>query len=342
MKKQRIEWLDVLRCIGMYLVVIGHVTRDGSRDGFRYYIYSFHMPLFFMISGASYYLQTKSKVFTFKEMLKNKARTLVWPYFTLNFFAFWIWILNFKILSYKDTSILKLIFAVFYSHEHQISAVSNATWFLLTLFLTIMVFYLLQMWSKNDERILTLMVLVIGSYGYSMSLSDKIFYSPWHLETVPMALVVFLMGYLFVKHIDFMMELLGNYKRQIAICIICFVGAFCCARYNVKISMAVSTYGSFMLYMGAVVGFSIVCLLISMWIPKLKIMKFVGRNTIVFLAFHAPVFRFMEVFSETTKNIINEHPILVGTAVFFLMIPVAWIFDRYLPFLLGRKKSASK
>ena len=337
-KRQRLEWLDVLRCIAMYLVVIGHATKGGKPDSYRYYIYSFHMPLFFLISGAAYYLQTKSRKFDFVGIVKNKAKALVWPYFTLNFFAFWIWILNFRILSYKDVSIAKTIYAIFYSHQHHVSAVSNATWFLLTLFLTTIAFYILQMWSKNDEHILTLIVLVIGAYGYMMSLREKKFYSPWHLETVPIALVLFLMGYLFIKHLDFFMELLGGIRRQVMVCVLCFAGAFCCARYNVKISMAVNTYGSFMLFMGAVVGFSMVCLLISMWIPKFRIMKFIGRNTIVFLAFHAPVFRFMGVYSETTKLLLQEYPVLVGTAVFILMIPVAWIFDRYLPFLLGRKK----
>lgn len=102
--------------------------------------------------------------------------------------------------------------------------------------------------------------------------------------------------------------------------------------------MAVNTYGNFMFFMGSVIGFSICCLLLAMWLPKLEILKFIGRNTIVFLAFHAPVFRFMEVFSETTKEMLANHPIIIGTLVFILMIPIAWVFDRYLPFLLGRKK----
>lgn len=337
-KKQRLEWLDVLRCIGMYLVVIAHASKGSTPDTYRYYIYSFHMPLFFLISGADYYLQTKSRQYDFMGMLKNKAKSLIWPYFTLNFFAFWIWILNFKVLSHSETSIPRLIYAIFYSHQEHVSAVSNATWFLLTLFLTAMTFYILQMWSKNDEKILTIIVLIIGSYGYSMSLHRSDFYAPWHIETVPVALVLFLMGYLFIKHIDFMMELLGRWKRQILIFVCCFCGAFCCAKYNVKISMAVNSYGNFMFFMGAVVGFSICCVLLAMWLPKLEILKFIGRNTIVFLAFHAPVFRFMENFSETTNAWITNHPIWVGTAVFILMIPVAWVFDRYLPFLLGRKK----
>jgi fucose 4-O-acetylase-like acetyltransferase len=57
-KKQRIEWIDVLKCIAMYLVVISHSDpRKGSNNAYSYYLYSFHMPLFFVISG---YLNNKN------------------------------------------------------------------------------------------------------------------------------------------------------------------------------------------------------------------------------------------------------------------------------------------
>lgn len=41
----RLEWIDVLKCIGMLLVVVGHASQGGTPDTYRYYIYSFHMPL---------------------------------------------------------------------------------------------------------------------------------------------------------------------------------------------------------------------------------------------------------------------------------------------------------
>lgn len=44
----RLDWVDVARGIGIVAVVVGHVwTRGGVRDA----AYSFHMPLFFLLSG---------------------------------------------------------------------------------------------------------------------------------------------------------------------------------------------------------------------------------------------------------------------------------------------------
>lgn len=81
----RLEWIDVLKCLGMLLVVVGHASHGGTPDTYRYYIYSFHMPLFFIISGMTFYLQCQKRSFDFVSLVKNKAKGLVWPYFVLSF-----------------------------------------------------------------------------------------------------------------------------------------------------------------------------------------------------------------------------------------------------------------
>ena len=45
----RCNWIDRLRAIGIALVVLGHTL--GISDGVDKYIFSFHMPLFFFLSG---------------------------------------------------------------------------------------------------------------------------------------------------------------------------------------------------------------------------------------------------------------------------------------------------
>ena len=98
-----------------------------------------------------------------------------------------------------------------------------------------------------------------------------------------------------------------------------------------------------MLFAGAVVGFSMICVIIARALPCFGVFKLIGRNTIVVLAFHAPVFRFLERISATTADFKASHPILTGILVFLLMIPVCYVFERWLPFLIGRSgKKARK
>lgn len=61
--KERNVTIDIMKGIGIILMVVGH---SGCPSFLRNFIYTFHMPLFFMISG---YLITESKLNVIK---KNK------------------------------------------------------------------------------------------------------------------------------------------------------------------------------------------------------------------------------------------------------------------------------
>ena len=71
-----LEWVDWAKVIGIYLMVLGHgglVNAD-----IRQFIFSFHMPLFFILSGFLY------KQRTFAETLKKNIHTLLVPYLIMN------------------------------------------------------------------------------------------------------------------------------------------------------------------------------------------------------------------------------------------------------------------
>ena len=85
---KRIDWLDSARGAGIILVVIGHAL-GGLIDspigaglvGFRrafFAIYTFHMPLFFVLSGL---LVGKRVARGAAPFLKGLLPTVVWPYF---------------------------------------------------------------------------------------------------------------------------------------------------------------------------------------------------------------------------------------------------------------------
>ena len=50
--KKRLNYLDYAKGIGILLVVLGHIYNNSV----KLWIYSFHMPLFFIISGYLYLL----------------------------------------------------------------------------------------------------------------------------------------------------------------------------------------------------------------------------------------------------------------------------------------------
>ena len=93
-----IPWLDYAKILGIFLMVWGHAA--GSAD-VRMYIWSFHMPMFFVISGLLY------RPMTLKETLKKDWRSLVIPYLLLNLFC---WMDIIAIHTIKGTLTLTMLY----------------------------------------------------------------------------------------------------------------------------------------------------------------------------------------------------------------------------------------
>lgn len=123
------EWVDWTKIIGIFLVTLGHGNLVSVE--LNTFIYSFHMPLFFILSGILF------KYRNFIESLKKGWHTLLVPYF----------IINLIILAY--TSILLILKGTFdvqmflgkvvavivglgYNVGY-LSPVSAPTWFLISL-----------------------------------------------------------------------------------------------------------------------------------------------------------------------------------------------------------------
>lgn len=90
--KQRLTYIDIARAIGILFVVLGHINqfyRDSQ--GIEYsqiliFIYAFHMPLFFILSGILFSEKTFRNL-SFFDFLIKKVKGLVVPYLFLDITA---------------------------------------------------------------------------------------------------------------------------------------------------------------------------------------------------------------------------------------------------------------
>jgi len=81
--KKRIVWIDQLRGLAFYFVVLGHMAVSGD---FEAWIYSFHMPLFFIISGFNLNFD-RMKETGFKDYISHIVVRMLVPYLWLQFIA---------------------------------------------------------------------------------------------------------------------------------------------------------------------------------------------------------------------------------------------------------------
>lgn len=89
---KRIEWIDDLKGFAIFLIVLGHVlatfanmSQGNSKqisDTVFEFIYSFHVPLFFIIAGITFSAKDQFTLF-----FKKKFYRLMLPYYSWGFFS---------------------------------------------------------------------------------------------------------------------------------------------------------------------------------------------------------------------------------------------------------------
>lgn len=74
-KVERVEWIDVLKWLGIVAIFCGHLGRETG--GLYEFVFSYHVPLFFFVSGIFAWY---AKDVSFLDVVKKKFRQIVVPY----------------------------------------------------------------------------------------------------------------------------------------------------------------------------------------------------------------------------------------------------------------------
>ncbi len=75
MSTSRIAWIDIAKGLGILLIVLGHNDLAAYHPTLHKFVYSFHIPLFFFLSGLFFRPQR-----TFTETVWRRFHTLLRPY----------------------------------------------------------------------------------------------------------------------------------------------------------------------------------------------------------------------------------------------------------------------
>ena len=134
----RLDSVDVFRAFGIIIMIMGHV---GFGKEFNQFIHSFHMPMFFIISGYFY----KSQPFC--KMAKKKAKTLLLPYLTIGILHI---IIYFIAIGQIDTHAFYLF--LWENTADNGIPIAGALWFLTAMFFSEMFFWCIQQLRISDLR----------------------------------------------------------------------------------------------------------------------------------------------------------------------------------------------
>lgn len=327
----RKDYLDILRGIGIFYVILGHIVHISY---VFQYIYSFHMPLFFFISGM---LFAPSKYKSTSDYIKKKAKSLLIPYFFFYIVCLVYWyFVEYKLFGRSgDTTFLREFYLMF---SGCVSIAGGPLWFLPSLFcVEILYWFVHSQCRKYQGGICAIIMAVIGYFCIHNHFCPQIFGLLQALVVIPF----FSIGYLLIKKTDALLESHWITKVSI-ICVAIFIqyllldyssfdiGGFELGNYYIYLPMAFSGIAFY--------------LMLALIIKKNFILEWIGRNSLPIFAFHAQIYRVCIVgisiclaISQTELRENLGYSILLTFVTIIVMIPVVYVYNKWMIPLLLRK-----
>jgi acyltransferase len=287
MLNKRIEWIDTVRGLSIFLVVLGHTILPHS---WLIYIFSFHMPLFFFLSG---YLSKADKNTNLWEIFKKKTGSLLWPYVFFFGINLVYWILFFESKAYFEP-----IKQMLYSAD-KLSAPFIPLWFLTTLFVTEIIFYILR---RNLRALwLPISILFLCLAGFWLA-RHNIVALPWGIDIALVAILFYYAGYLTQRYKDKIKQM--NFIPTIYWTIIFLVTNFLLAKYqNTQVTMIYRYYGYNSEWLFILAAFSGIFgyillgkILKNTILKRNTVIEFLGRNSLIILGLHTVFYYYVTDF----------------------------------------------
>ena len=280
MGAKRIEWIDVTKVIAMLLVIYGHchyyslmtdfggINYDINRDDYSLavrlfrlssnFVYSFHMPLFVMLSGMCYTFTAK-KALTWRSFVCDKFIRLIIPFFLVTFFlniplkgvsGYWN-----NSISILNDIILGQFFLLGNSH----------LWFVVSLFWIFICADCLIMWqthSRKCNHYIVISILIILNVTSTILQYDYL-----GISNAMQYMIYFYLGYYMLPIIDRWgkMKLLNIVFFSVLLIVFYF------ARMRFSIiyeSVPVVHVLNSLLYIVGAIGFSVICCLLCIKLCK--------------------------------------------------------------------------
>jgi len=161
-KQGRIDWIDVLKFIGIFFIYIAHFVESSGKVCL--YAYAFHVPLFFFIAG---FFALKDINESFLRYILNKAKTLLLPYLVFGLLTIAVRTLQ---VNYVPISFKEIFFDLLMGMRNQMFA--SPLWFFPCLFVVEVLFEGMRRLFKNKAFIFVACVILFF-------VAEKFFYQDY-------------------------------------------------------------------------------------------------------------------------------------------------------------------
>lgn len=345
---KRINYLDMARGIGILLVVIGHI--DYVSGSVRQYITSFHMTLFFVISGMLIWYKQEEQQ-NGSELLLKKIKGIMLPY---AFFSLAYFVIEASRLLIKGMDGWGTVFRQLYQSLCWQGV--SVLWFLPALFIGELGFIWIRKNSSHIQTLFCLPSLFMTAYyinvdaqNFFAQYSDRLLLSMLY-DIVSMLLrslfCVGLVGFgyylgmlLLTRRLPVVVEAIASMAMFMVVAIV--------VKFNGYVDLRGMNLGNFGLFLlegaAGALGVVLLCRVLAR-LPLKPIryaFEYLGRNSLLIFATHIE-FRIMYIGIKVATVIntsINNNVIfciMIALVVFIIEILIIEFVNRFLPYIVKR------
>ena len=316
---KRYDWIDWMKALGIYLIVLGHFYSVGEK-----FIYIFHVPLFFVISGFLNKKEVDGRVF-WRKLWYNLAVPMLLMA-VLNFCYHCI------LMAFNGS--LAIVDAYWFVRNLAFGMVAglDTLWFVYTLILLKIIYQFC-----HSDKLFYYLTVIMLALAFAYNHNDFSGY-PFFLNE-PNAIIDVCTAYPFFAF----GVLMRNYKEILNALNnkVVFIAAFACglllvslcSMYNGYVGLFGCNYGGNILLflVGAIAGTVMIWALSKLLGSSPKIINIVSRGTIIILGFHKILIDLVWIFF--TPSVFD---VVFAILITLLFIPLIIATEKYFPLLAGK------
>ena len=341
---KRLEYLDMVKGLAIILVVLGHI--EYISHPLRVWISSFHMPVFFIVSGMLIRYKNEDQK-PISELLRKKARQILIPYFWFSLLYFVIDIFNVYFHKITPLTFVKDLIEslTFYG--------VSVLWFLPALFIAEISFLFLQ--QKLPRYLSIPLIVILAALSYLLQLFVSKVYTANESSLLITSLIDFLRVFLrgliaasFVMISYHTFPLLQKKEGFSLLELIAGIIGFCANLVLSQINGCIDFHYIILenvplFYLCAILG-SYSLILICKNMKYLSPLGFFGKNSLIVMATHVNTYLLyfailiawqIDRIVTHAKTYIFIFNIMAVTFLFEALFIV--IINRFFPFVLGKK-----
>lgn len=317
----RLGYIDLLKGLAILLVVTQHWVLGNPRVSS--FILSFHMPFFFLLSGTLYKRKDK------EEFISKKVKSLIGPYIIWRLLSAIIELFIFPLQISGKSEILNVILV-------------GGLWFLPALFVSSVLFLLLESYYGEKQWILAFLVIICYFIGMVNSYAKVGSISAAATQGL-VGVLFYYLGFIMNRRLVKILQQCRPKKKIIIIecSLIILVSCFRWMDNNIVL-MYINDYGNVAIFTIKAILSSVALFIIGVTVDHLPIFEKIGKKSMLIMIIHFPIFRVLRII--TNRLIAPEYSGLLFDSICIVIVVasaycLAVIIDKYIPEAGGRWKN---